>query len=81
MKLESPGGTPKVVITVNPEKPTDHPPTCPALIPPFRYPKFSIKTSGAPTPTPQRWAVKLIAAPPTNGLWETNARTDTTSTS
>lgn len=79
MKLDSPGGTPKAVIIMYPEKPTEHHPTSPALLLPFRCPKFWISTSRASTPTPQRQPVKLEAAPPINGLCDTNGRTDTTS--
>lgn len=52
-KLESPGGTPKAVIIMCPEKPTEQHPSGPALILPLRHPSFGSRTSHALTRTPQ----------------------------
>ena len=48
-KLESPGGTPKAVIIMCPEKPTAQHPSGPALILPLRHPNFGSRTSHALT--------------------------------
>ena len=52
-KLESPGGTPKAVIIMCPEKSTEQPPSGPALILPLRHPSFGSRTSHFLTRTRQ----------------------------